>query len=222
MSQKNKISDAQVETKSTSKVIAYLRISTGDQDLDTQKLELHEYARRNDIKINEFIEVEMSSRKTTQARRIEELLENLQAGDLLLTSELSRLGRSVGQIIQIVDTLIKNQVQLVAVKESININGKQNIQTKTMITMFALFAEIERDLISERTKQGLLAARNKGKLLGRPKGSGKSKLDQFQLEIEALLKNGSSKTFIAKKYKTSLPNLYKWMKKQEIPLKLGN
>ncbi len=54
------------------------------------------------------------------------------------------------------------------------------------------------------------------------KGSGKSKLDPFQLEIEALLKNGSSKTFIAKKYKTSLPNLYKWMKKQEIPLKLGN
>ncbi len=222
MSKKNKYSDAQPETKLTFRVIAYLRISTGDQDLNTQKLELHEYARRNDIKINEFIEVEMSSRKTTQARKIEELLGDLQAGDLLLTSELSRLGRSVGQIIQIVDTLIKNQVQLVAVKESININGKQNIQTKTMITMFALFAEIERDLISERTKQGLSAARNKGKLLGRPKGSGKSKLDPFQLEIEALLKNGSSKTFIAKKYKTSLPNLYKWMKKQEIPLKLGN
>jgi DNA invertase Pin-like site-specific DNA recombinase len=170
MSQKNKVSEIQAETKYTSRVIAYLRISTGDQDLDTQKLELHEYARRNDIKINEFIEVKMSSRKTTQARKIEELLEDLQAGDVLLISELSRLGRSVGQIIQIVDTLIKNQVQLVAVKESININGKQNIQTKTMITMFALFAEIERDLISERTKQGLLAARNKGKLLGRPKG----------------------------------------------------
>lgn len=214
------IGEEQAEIKFSSRVIAYLRISTGEQDLNSQKLELHEYARKNDIKINEFIEVEVSSRKSTQARKIDELLDNLQTGDLLLTSELSRLGRSVGQIIKIVDTLIKKQVRLIAIKESIIIDGKQNLQTKTMITLFALFAEIERDLISERTKQGLLAARNRGKLLGRPKGSGKSKLDQFKPEIEALLKNGSSKTFIAKRYKTSLPNFYKWMKKQGMPLKL--
>lgn len=211
---------SQSETDSPPRVIAYLRISTGAQDLNVQKIELHEYARRNDIKIHKFIEVEISSRKSTKDRKIDKLLENLQAGDLLLVSELSRLGRSVGQIIQIVDTLIKEQVRLVAVKESIKINGKQDIQTKTMITMFGLFAEIERDLISERTKQGLAAAKKSGKILGRPKGSGKSKLDAFKPEIEALLKNGSSKTFIAKRYKTSLPNLYKWMKKHGVPLKL--
>lgn len=212
----------QSETKSAPRIIAYLRISTEEQDLNSQKLELHEYARRNDIKINEFVEVEISSRKSIQARKIDELLKNLHEGDLLLVSELSRLGRSVGQIIQIVDTLIKKQVRLVTVKESIKINGKQDIQTKTMITMFGLFAEIERDLISERTKQGLAAARAKGKILGRPKGSGKSKLDDFKPEIEALLKNGSSKTFVAKRYKTSLPNFYKWMKKQGIPLNSKN
>jgi len=105
-----------------------------------------------------------------------------------------------------------------AVKESIRINGKQDIQTKTMVTMFGLFAEIERDLISERTKQGLQAAKAKGKILGRPKGPGKSKLDNFKPEIESLLKNGSSKTFIAQRYKTSLPNFYKWLKKHGIPL----
>jgi len=138
--------------------------------------------------------IEISSRKSTQARKIDKLLENLQAGDLLLVSELSRLGRSVSQIIRIVDNPIKKQVRLVAVRESIKINGKQDIQTKTMITMFGLFAEIERDLISERTKQGLQAARAKGKILGRPKGPGKSRLDDFKPEIEALLKNGSSKT----------------------------
>ncbi len=222
MSKKRKVSIGQTVTKSTPRVIAYLRISTEEQDINAQKLELHEYARKNHIKINEFIEVEISSRKSSKARKIDELLENLQTGDMLLVSELSRLGRSVGQVIQIVDTLIKKEVRLVTVKESIKINGKQNIQTKTMITMFSLFAEIERDLISERTKQGLMAARKKGKLLGRPKGAGKSKLDQFKPEIDALLKNGSSKTFIAKRYKTSLPNFYKWMKKQKIPLKLGN
>ena len=122
----------------------------------------------------------------------------------------------MGQIIQIVDALINKKIRLITVKESIKIDGKQDIQTKTMITMFSLFAEVERDLISERTKQGLVAARKKGKLLGRPKGPGKSKLDQFKPEIEALLKNGSSKTFIAKRYKTSLPNLYKWLKKHEL------
>jgi len=203
----------QAEIKSTHRVVAYLRISTGEQYINAQRLELHEYARKNDFKIDEFIETEVSSRKSTQARKIDELLDNLENGDLLLVSELSRLGRSVGQIIQIVDTLIKKKVRFTAIKESIRINGKQDIQTKTMITMFGLFAEIERDLISERTKQGLLAAKEKGKILGRPKGSGKSKLDPFKLEIEALLKNGSSKTFIAKRYKTSLPNLYNWMKK---------
>ena len=195
------------------KTFAYLRISTGQQDLNSQRLELYDYARKSNLKIDEFIEIEVSSRKSIKARRIDELLESLNEGDLLLVSELSRLGRSVGQITQIVDALIKKSIRFVAVKENIRLNGKQDIQTKTMITMFSLFAEIERDLISERTKQGLAAAKSKGKLLGRPKGSGKSKLDEFKPEIEALLKNGSSKTFIAKRYKTSLPNLYKWMNK---------
>jgi len=204
--------------QSDSKTFAYLRVSTGQQELNSQRLELYEYARRNNLNIDEFIEIEVSSQKSIKARRIDELLESLKEGDILLVSELSRLGRSVGQITQIVDAFIKKNIRFVAVKENIRLNGKQDIQTKTMITMFSLFAEIERDLISERTRQGLIAAKNKGKLLGRPKGSGKSKLDKFKPEIEALLKNGSSKTFIAKRYKTSLPNLYKWIKKHDLKI----
>lgn len=203
-----------------SKIIAYLRISTQEQDLNSQKLELHEYAHKNNFKIDEFIEAEVSSRKTPVERKIDLILNKLLKDDLLIVSELSRLGRSVGQVIQIIDSLIKNGVRFIAVKEGIKVDGKQDIQTKTMITLFGLFAEIERDLISERTKQGLNAARAKGRILGRPKGSGKSKLDPFKPEIEALLKNGSSKTFIAKRYKTFLPNFYKWMKKWGIGLKL--
>ncbi|KPA19213.1 resolvase-like protein [Candidatus Magnetomorum sp. HK-1] len=195
------------------KTIAYVRVSTGKQDLNNQKLELHEYVHRNNLNIDEFIEVESSSRKSIQNRKIDELLSNLNEGDLLIVSELSRLGRSVGQVIQIVEALIKQKIRFIAVKESIRINGKQDIQTKTMITMFGLFAEIERDLVSERTKLGLAAARKKGKQLG---SSGKSRLDNYKPEIEALLNNGSTKTFIAKRYKTTLPNLYKWMKKNKI------
>jgi len=96
----------------------------------------------------------------------------------MLVSELSRLGRSVGQVIQIVDDLLKHQIRLVAIKENIHLDGKQDIQSKVMVTMFGLFAEIERDLISERTREGLVAAREKGRVLGRPKGShGPSKLE---------------------------------------------
>jgi DNA invertase Pin-like site-specific DNA recombinase len=88
-----------------------------------------------------------------------------------------------------------------------------------MVTLFGLFAEIERGLISERTREGLERARAKGKLLGRPKGKGKSKLDPYKEEIVALLKTGSSKTYLAKKYKITPPTLYNWLKKNEIIVK---
>jgi DNA invertase Pin-like site-specific DNA recombinase len=92
------------------------------------------------------------------------------------------------KIIQLVDRLIRQRVQLVAIKENIELNSNQDIQTKVMITMFGLFAEIERDLISERTKEGLTAARAKGCLPGRPKGVlGTSKLTGREGEIQSLL-----------------------------------
>lgn len=204
-----------MDSQPVQKILGYIRVSTNKQDLNNQRLELLEYARKNGLHINDFIEAEVSSRKSTQARRIDELQEVLNKDDLLLVPDLSRLGRSVGQVIQIIDNLIKKGIRFISVKERIKIEGEQDIQTKTMVTMFGLFAEIERDLISQRTKQGLSAARERGKLLGRPKGKGKSKLDEHKIEIEALLQNGTTKAFIARRYKTSLPNLYNWLEKIE-------
>ena len=173
------------------KTLAYLRVSTGKQDLNNQKLEILEYGRRHSIHVDDFIEIEISSRKSTKQRRIDELMSKLESGDSLIVSELSRLGRSVGQVVTFVDTLIKSGVRLMAIKESIDINGERNMQAKVMITMFSLFAEIERDNISERTKQGLAAAKAKGKKLGRPEGSlGKSKLDGKEQIIRDELKYG--------------------------------
>ena len=127
-------------------------------------------------------------------RRIEELLGELAAGDRLVVSELSRLGRSLSQVIQIVDELVKRKVRFIAIKEAIRFEGKQDMQTKVMVALFGLFAEVERDLISERTKEGLAAARAKGRLLGRPKGSlGTSKLDGKEGEIRMLLEKEVSK-----------------------------
>ncbi len=123
----------------------------------------------------------------------------LKDGDRLVVSELSRLGRSLGQVIRIVEELVRRKIHFVAIKEAIRSEGKQDMQTKVMIALFGLFAEVERDLISERTKEGLSAARAKGQLLGRPKGSfGKSKLDGKEAEITKLLEKDVSKASIAK------------------------
>jgi DNA invertase Pin-like site-specific DNA recombinase len=181
------------------RTVAYLRISTGSQDLTNQKLAVLDYARQKHLTIDRFIEAQASSRKGRDQRRIEELLGMLAEGDRLVVSELSRLGRSLGQVIQIVDELVKRKVRFTAIKEAIRFEGRQDMQTKVMIALFGLFAEVERDLISERTKEGLAAARAKGRLLGRPKGSlGTSKLDGKEEEIRMLLEKEVSKASIAK------------------------
>ncbi len=146
------------------KTVAYLRVSTGGQDLDSQRLAILDYAHRHHLHIDDFVEVTVSSRKTLKERGIEGLCAGMQAGDLIVVSELSRLGRGVGQIIQIVDDLVKNQIRFVAIKENIQLNGQQDIQGKVMVTMFGLFAEIERDLIAERTREGLAAAKANGRI----------------------------------------------------------
>jgi DNA invertase Pin-like site-specific DNA recombinase len=181
------------------RTVAYLRISTGGQELNSQRLAILDYAHRHGLLVHTFIEAQVSSRHLAGRGGLDTVLEQVQPGDLLLVSELSRLGRSVGHIIQLVDRLIKQRVQLVAIKENIRLNGTQDLQTKVMITLVGLFAEIERDLIAERTKEGLAAARAKGRLLGRPKGVlGTSKLTGREAEIQSLLAKTVSKASIAK------------------------
>ena len=187
--------------------IGYLRVSTNEQDLSNQRLELLDYADRHDIKINQWLDVKVSSRKTTKERQIDELLERLNEGDCLIVAEMSRLGRSVGQVISIMDELIKNKVKVIIIKQGMIVNGQNDIQTKTMICMFSLFAEIERDLISERTKNGLVRARAEGKLIGRPKGNGKSQLNGKEGEIQDMLKKKVSRSSIAKLLGVSWPAL---------------
>jgi DNA invertase Pin-like site-specific DNA recombinase len=197
--------------------VAYLRISTGGQGLDSQRLAILDYAHRQRLTVHTFVEAQASSRHTGARRGLDTVLEQVQPGDLILVSELSRLGRSVGQIIQLVDRLIKERVQLVAIKENIRLNGTQDIQTKVMITMFGLFAEIERDLIVERTKEGLAAARAKGRLPGRPKGVlGTSKLTGREAEIHRLLAKTVSKASIAKILGVSRSTLHHFIQSRHL------
>lgn len=199
------------------RVIAYLRVSTTRQDLDQQRLAIWDYAQKNRLTIDEFVTAKASSQKSMKRRRISDLLTILQPTDVLLVSELSRLGRSVGQIISIVEKLIAKSVRLVAIKEGIDLVGAADLQTKVMITLFSLFAEIERDLISERTKEGVMAARAKGKILGRPKGVlGKSRLDGKEEEIRLLLQKRVSKSAIARILEVPDPTLRHFIKTRRL------
>ena len=181
------------------RVVGYVRVSSDRQTVKNQEHAIYEYCHDKGLTLDETIKISISSRKTPKQRRIDELLEKLQEGDTLIVSELSRLARSVGQIAIIIDTLLNNQVRVICIKEDMDLNGERDIQAKTMITIISLFAELERDLISVRTKEGLARARAEGKLLGRPKGTlGKSKLDGKEEEIKRYLGRGVNKTNIAR------------------------
>jgi DNA invertase Pin-like site-specific DNA recombinase len=176
-------------------IIGYVRVSTGGQTVENQRLAIYEAGYKPD----QWFELSVSSRKSFGKRRIDELIEIVGKGDLVVVAELSRLSRSIGQTIILIDKLQEVGAGLHCLKEGIKLDGKkQDIQSKVMTTMFALFAEIERDLISERTKEGIERARKEGKTLGRPKGPGKSKLDEKRAEIVQYLGIGLNVTAIAK------------------------
>lgn len=156
------------KTERTGKVVAYLRVSTVKQDLQNQMIEIENYCSKEGVKIDQVIKVELSSRKSRKERLIDNLLKDLRSGDTLVVAELSRLGRSLVEVVDTVNTLIKKKVKFVAIKQGMQINGKNDMTTKMLVGMFSLMAEIERDLISERTKAGLVRARAEGKKLGNP------------------------------------------------------
>lgn len=179
------------------KIIAYIRASTDKQDLNNQKLEIFEFAKKNKLEVSDFIEMTISSRKTSKERRIDEMLSVLDDADTLIVTELSRLGRSTAEVIGLVNELIKKQVRVIAIKQ--NLDMKQHDMTsKVMITLFSLFAELERDLISMRTKEALSNKKAQGIQLGKPKGTiQKSKFDQDVTKIRELLALGLSVRKIA-------------------------
>ena len=179
------------------KTIAYIRTSTDKQDLNNQKLEIFEFAKKNKLKVDDFIQMTISSRKTTKERRIDEMVAALDDADTLIVTELSRLGRSTAEVIGLVNELIKKQVRVIAIKQNLDIK-QHDMTSKVMITLFSLFAELERDLISLRTKEALASKRAQGIQLGKPKGTvQKSKFDKDVVKIKELLALGLSVRKIA-------------------------
>ena len=175
-----------------SKTVAYIRASTIAQDVKIQRHEILEYGHREGIQVDSFIEVTVSSRRSSRQRRIEELQERLEAGDTLIVTELSRLGRSTGEVILLINQLVAYGVIILVIKQNLRLGeGLQDITAKVMVTLLALFGEIERDFISLRTKEALAAKKAQGVILGKPKGTIQSSMyDKDRERIEELLMLG--------------------------------
>jgi DNA invertase Pin-like site-specific DNA recombinase len=202
------------------KIIAYLRASTIKQDLSHQKLEILEFARKQELQVHEFVEITISSRKNSKQRRVDELLERLNDADTLIVTELSRLGRSTAEVIALINALIKRNIRVLIIKQNLDIKI-HDMQSKIMITLFSLFGELERDLVSLRTKEALAAKKMQGVVLGKPKGTiQKSKFDKDISKIQELLVYELSVRKMAKVlgYKSHIA-LNTYIKKRKLCLK---
>lgn len=197
--------------QATRKTVAYLRVSTLDQDIEKNKADILHFANHHDLGKVQFVEEVASGRTPWRARRIAQVLEELQGDDALVVAELSRLGRSMLECMEILALATRKGICVYSVKGNWQLD--QSIQSKIIALAFSMAAEIERDLISQRTKEALRFKKKQGIALGRPKGPGKSKLDAFRPEIEGLLANGSTQKFIARRYHTTEANLHNWLKK---------
>lgn len=194
------------------RTVAYLRVSTSQQDLKNQRYEILSYAQQNGLKVDDFIEAEVSSRKGTSERLIDVLMQNLGAGDTVIVSELSRIGRSTIEVLNIINGLHQAGVQFVAIKQNISTSGSGDMQSKVMLTMFSLFAELERDLISDRTRRALEAKKAAGVKIGRPKGrTSASKLDGMEHQLTELLRKKVSMASIAKICEVSRGTVYNFI-----------
>ena len=196
------------------RTFSYLRVSTTLQDNQKNKAEILALANTKRLGHVEFTEEKISGKVSWKQRKIAEILESAQKGDNIIVSELSRLGRSMLEIMEILSIATQKGINIYAVKGNWELND--SIQSKLIAMCFSMASEIERDLISKRITEALQAKKAQGMKLGRPRGIGKSKLDAFRPEIEALITNGSTQRFVAKRYGTTEANLYHWLKKHKI------
>ena len=181
-------------------IIGYIRVSTEQQSMKNQKHKLLEYAQNNKLIIDEFIELEISSKKTQKDRLLDDVFSKLKSGDIFICTELSRLGRNMLEILNLIEKFNKLDIKIIFTNQPELSTNKNEALSSLLLAIYGYFAQTEREIISERTKQGLAAARANGKILGRPKGA-KNKnrvLDPFKDEIKKYIDLGLMQTNILK------------------------
>jgi len=195
---------------------AYIRVSTNYQTVQNQKIAIREYAKYHRIHNIVWVAETISGTKNPEKRKLGSLLSAANEGDTIIVTELSRLGRSMMMILDVLQLLLEKNVKVIAIKEGYELGD--NIQSKVLAFAFGLSAEIERTLLSERTKQGLERARKMGKQIGRRPGQKpkKYKLTGKGAYIRRQRIEGRSKLSLAKEFGVTWVTLNKFMIKNKI------
>ena len=193
----------------------FIRVSTLDQDTEKNKLDILQFANSHRLGNVEFIEEKVSGTKDYKKRKLGALLDSMTSNDVLIVPELSRIARSTIQILEVIQLTQDKGITLYSLKEKF-CNMDNSIASTVTKTIFALVAQIERELISLRTREALHSRKAQGIKLGRPTGKGKSKLDVHKDDILKLVALGVPKTMIAKQYNTTKGNLYNFLKRIEV------
>jgi len=193
-------------------VYAYIRVSSDSQETENQRYEVLKYANEKKLGNVEIVEETVSGKKSWKKRQLGNLVAKLQKGDTLIVTELSRLGRSMLEIMELLSILLRAGVELHVVKS--NQVLKDDLQSKVFAMAFSIAAEIERELISLRTREALRRRKAEGKPLGRPKGSYSSKLDKYREQIEEFRAKGVSIASIAKILDVPYTTLYDYLRRR--------
>ena len=195
-------------------VYGYVRVSTDKQTVENQRFEIERFCTRNKIKIGQWIEETISGTKLPEKRLLGSLLAEVKKNDLIICSELSRLGRNLFMIMSILNHLMLSGVRVWTIKDNYRLGN--NIQSKVLAFAFGISAEIERDLISQRIKEALARRKSEGAVLGRPLGSMSShvKLSGHEKEIKRLLERNTSKSAIGRIFGVDRMTVDKFLKER--------
>lgn len=193
-------------------IYGYIRVSSDKQTVENQRFEINKFCEREQIKVDGWIEETISGTRAYNKRQLGQLLKRIQKNDTIICSELSRLGRSLFMIMEILSICMKKECRVWTIKDNYRLGD--DIQSKVLAFAFGLSAEIERNLISQRTKEALARRKAEGMKLGRPFGSRNKqhKLEGKEKTIENLLTQGKTKVQIAKKFQVSRNTLYLFIK----------
>lgn len=196
-------------------IYGYIRVSSDKQTVENQRFEINNFCERQNLKIDEWFEETISGTKAVEKRQLGKLLKKMKKDDILICSELSRLGRSLFMIMDVLSACMKKEIQLWTIKDNYRLGI--DIQSKVLAFAFGLSAEIERNLISQRTKEALARKKAEGVILGRPKGRKnnpeKYKLSGKETLILQLRKENVSQRKIAKICKVDRNTLGRFLKR---------
>ena len=199
-------------------VYGYIRVSSDKQTVENQRFEINKFCEREKLAIGGWIEETISGTKSYTKRELGKLLRKVQKNDLIICTELSRLGRNLFMIMEILNICMTKECRVWTIKDHYRLGD--DIQSKVLAFAFGLSAEIERNLISQRTKEALARKKTEGVKLGRVKGSKNrcSKLSVKEEKIDKWLNEGISKAEIARRCKVNVSTVFRYIneKKEEI------